>query len=173
MTIVLVVMLSTLINHVRGGGGLFGAAVSGAIGRIPGRPIYYTWVLMGLVAWLVVPWQYAITTALTNLTWGLLPWGRWFRIGARPRKEEHDWFTDAVEQIGGDDDFFCFALRNAVALMPAALLIFAPMPALSGLIFLQPLAYLGVQVFSGDDNIGWCELLTGAIWGALIAFSAT
>lgn len=160
-----VVLAMIVLNHLRGGGGLF--RVSWLLDKIPGRILYWIAPIVGLLAWVVLPWPKAIAFSLAYLIWGVAEWGRWFSLGRLPRKGELSWFARAIESVAGSNDYAAFTLRNFVMLVPA----FYFFPFLLALVPLQTGAYeLGWRI-SPKGGIGAGELLTGALWGVVLVLS--
>jgi len=165
MTFALILLCAAALNHIRGGGGLF--RISWLIDKVPGRPLYWVWPFIGLLALLIMPWPYALAFGLGYLIWGSAEWGRWFSLGRWPRDaggRPISVFASLIEGIAGTNDYVAFTLRNFVMLIPLSvvfpiMLAFAP---------LQTGAYeLGWRI-PPNGGIGYAELLTGVLWGFAI-----
>lgn len=150
-----------ILNRVRGGG--FGAE------NLPGHPRFYVAPVVGLLAWAVVPGWPALTFAASYLWWSLLPWGNWFDLGRLTdgwQGRRRNGFEEFIDAITDHNDHLAFALRNAIGFAPLllvanpVLVIFAPI--------LQVLAYEAGWRANESAPIETGELLTGALWGALI-----
>lgn len=163
-----VVPAMIVLNHLRGGGGLF--RVSWLLAYLPGRVLYWIAPLVGLLAWTCLPWPKAIAFGLAYLIWGVAEWGRWFSLGRLPRDaggRPVSWFARGIEMIAGTNDYAAFTIRNFVMLIPA----FYFFPFLLALAPLQTGAYeIGWRI-SPKGGIGVGELLTGALWGVVLVLS--
>lgn len=161
-----IILAAAVLNRVRGGG-FFG-------GRLPGHPRFYVAPAMGGLAWLVLSWPMAIVFAACFLAWSWLPWGRWFDLGRLNPEildgvRERTWFERAIEGVVGRSDHVCFAVRNLIAIVPAAILvspIFMFLPAA------QSAAYEIGWRYAPERPIEIGELLTGAVWGLLLVAAA-
>lgn len=117
LILILNMIAGSIINHLRGGGGDFGSAVSGFIAKMPGRPLYYTAPLFGLLAWPLFGWKLAILQAVANFLWGIWAWGRWYSLGRTPRAQEHapSLFEKFIEALpGAGNDSVAFSYRNTL-----------------------------------------------------------
>ena len=165
MIFALILLCAAVLNHIRGGGGLF--RISWLIDKVPGRPLYWVSLLIGLLALPVMPWQYATAFGVGYLIWGSAEWGRWFSLGHMPRGangKPPSWFAVLIEDVAGPNDYVAFTLRNVLMLLPLSL-IFPVMLAFGPL---QTGAYAMGWRLAPDNGIGVSELLTGSLWGVAI-----
>lgn len=131
-----------IVNHLRGGGGAFGAWFADWFDKhMPGRELYYTSLLWGLLTWPYFGWKAAILHWLANLLWGVWAWGRWYTQNRRARDKEHapSAFEKFIEALpGGGNDYYAFAYRNLIGQAFGAIFI---TPWFLLLVPLQTLAY--------------------------------
>ena len=158
------VVLLAILNRVRGGG--FGGD------RLPGHPRYYVAAAVGAASCIFIPWAEAVLVALCYLAWSLLPWGRWADLGRL-----HPDYVDEIRKPSGfevlvgrlPNDHVRFTARNAVALVPAVVLIH---PAFCLLALAQTAAYELGWDMAPQRSYEPQELLTGALWAAFIVILA-
>jgi hypothetical protein len=147
------------INRLRGGGCPF-------FSKLPGHTRYYAAALVAAVSFIAVGWMDALLVGACYLAWALLPWGRWYDLGAlegypnRPPTR----FETLISRVA-PDDAVAFTLRNCIALLPAAALLH---PLFLGLALFQTAAYGIGWKYSPAAPIRTAEYLTGAIWGVFI-----
>lgn len=144
---------------------------------LPGRALFYAAGAVGLVSLLVAPPLLAIAWALTYLVWGLPPWGRWYDLGRLPddfgRHSPPNLFERWVAELAAGVDHTALFLRH-FAIVPGLLLVASLVEAWWLPLIGIPFAVVVVLAY----ETGWrlwpkqpillAELLTGAIWGALI-----
>lgn len=157
-----IILAAAILNRVRGGG-FFGD-------RLPGHPRFYVAAAMGLLTPPSLPWQYMPIVAGCFLFWSWLPWGRWFDLGRLNPEilngiRERTWFERAIEGVVGRSDHVCFAVRNLIAIIPAAIFI---SPIFMFLPAVQSAAYEIGWRYAPDRPIEIGELITGAAWGLLL-----
>jgi hypothetical protein len=148
------------INRVRGGGCSF-------ISSLPGHARFYAAAMVAAVSALVVGPIDGLVVGACYLAWALLPWGRWYDLGAlegypnRPLSP----VETIVNRLSGGEDAIAFTIRNLVGMLPAAALInplFLILPAF------QLAAYGAAWKWAPAAPIRLAEYLTGALWGAFI-----
>ncbi len=155
-------LIGAAVNHARGGG--FGASL------LPGHARFYAAPAMGLASFPFVGPLDGFLVALCFLVWSLAPWGRWYDLGRLSPTyvdREETWFEAAVMRVAGNDHI-AFTVRNLVCLLPAAILL-SPL-----FLLLAPAMTLAYEVAwraTPSAPIRTGELITGAMWGALIAWS--
>lgn len=169
------VIVCALLNSFRGGGGILG--LGSFTEWLPGRPLYYSAVALGLVVWPLLGGHAAIVYALCNFAWGVWAWGRWYMLNRRPRSAEHapSAFEDFIEWICGTNDYYAFTLRNFIGFLPSAILM---TPWVLVMIPLQTLVYdLAIRLDTKTPNTGnyskaipIAELLFGACQGVFLAY---
>lgn len=155
----LVIPACALLNRVRGTDFLKNLGLPGH-GRL-----YVSPVIAGL-AYLVgaSPW-----IGLVYFVWSLMPWGRWFDLGRLPddfgrENKPPDAFERVINKISFGNDHVALLLRHSLAL-PVAYFVWP-----WGLLF-PPLALAAYEIgwlVTPKAPILTAELLTGALWGALI-----
>ena len=163
LVLVFIVLLAIL-NRVRGGG--FGGD------RLPGHPRLYVAAVVGVGSCSVVPWHTAASAALVYLAWSLLPWGRWADLGRlAPGHVDAVRAPSRFEMLIGrlPNDHVRFTARNALALIPAMILIH---PAFILLSLAQTAAYEIGWELAPQRSFEPQELLTGALWAVFIVVLA-
>lgn len=152
------------INHARGGG-LWAD-------RLPGHPRYYAAAAVALLTLVTASPVVAIKVGVCFLLWSWLPWGRWYDLGritddwpARPPNR----FERVVTDFARGNDHIAFLARNAIGLLPAAILV---SPLFMFLSFVQVAAYEAGWRLTPKTPIRTGELLTGFGWGVMIAVAA-
>lgn len=155
-------LVSTLaaINRVRGGGCSF-------FTRLPGHARYYAAALVMAVSFVPAGPVDALFAGLCFLFWSLMPWGRWYDLGAldeEPGRPE-TWFEKAISRLSRGSDGAAFLIRNVLGLVPAALLLHPAFLLLAGF---QTAAYGIGWRWGGLGAIRLAELITGAFWGVFI-----
>lgn len=125
--------------------------------------------LTGAVTWWRdAHWSTSLIWGACYLAWAQLPWGRWFDLNhgslpdAVPRPPSA--FERFVERIA-PEDHSAFALRNAIGLIPAAVLI---SPFMLVLVAAQHAAYWIGWKASKTQPIAIAEYITGVAWGVAI-----
>ncbi len=155
---VLALIGAAAVNAARGGRYAF-------VNRLPGHTRLYAALAFALLALAVTrdPARAALWGGC-YLFWAVLPWGRWFDLNHATTLPDRapSWFEKAVEKASGGDDNIAFAIRNALALLPAAIL-------------LSPFILALVAVQHGSCALGWAitksraieaaEYFTGLGWG--------
>ncbi len=155
------IVLASMINAARGGRY---AIVNG----LPGHTRLYASLAFACLALAVLhdPMQ-AATWGGCFLIWAWLPWGRWYDLnhsGTLPGRPAN-WFERGVEAIAGSDDGIAFAVRNAIALVPAAILI---SPFMLLLVAAQHVSYALGWWLRPRAPIAAAEYLTGCAWGVAL-----
>lgn len=157
----LVLIVASILNAARGGR-------YAVISQLPGHTRLWASLGFGLLAlaWTLDPLK-SLTWAGCYLFWAFLPWGRWFDLGHSPTLPDRpaSWFEKAIEKVAGDDDHLAFALRNAVGLIPAAVLI---SPFIFALVAWQHASYAFAWFIAYRRAIEVAEYLTGLAWGAAL-----
>ena len=152
---------AALINAARGGR-------FAVVSALPGHTRLYASLAFALLAlaWTRNPLA-AITWGGCFLFWSWLPWGRWFDLNHSSTLPDRppSWFECGVEAIAHDNDAAAFAIRNAVALLPAAILI---SPFILALVALQHASYAVGWALAPRRAIEAAEYLTGLAWGAAL-----
>lgn len=162
MSVILVVLIAVL-NHMRGGG--FGASI------LPGHPRFYAAPVVAFISFPFVGPLDAFFVGISYLIWSLAPWGRFYDLGRlQPSYSptEEGWFEAGILKLAGNDHI-AFTLRNAICLLPAALLM-GP-----SVMLLAPLITVAYEIgwrITPTAPIRTGELITGALWGAAIIWTA-
>lgn len=142
---------------------------------LPGRPLWYTSILVAILALLFHPWPTAVGFGAAYLIWRLPAWGFLFGLG---RIQPNDRDPSLVERIcltiAGGEPHAAFFIRHLIMLIPAAAIV----GWLSGNFISIPLAPVMAGAIVGIYEIAWrlrpqypilwAELMTGALWGFCI-----
>lgn len=137
------------------------------MGKLPGRPLYYVAPVIGLVAW---DWRFA----LAYLAWGIPAHGRFFDLGRLPDDFGREGvkpspFERVLIALSFGSDYVAFFWRQALA-VPLLWWIVGPLSLAFPPAVLA--AYELAWRFGPRRPILYAELLTGALWGALIVWGA-
>lgn len=179
----LIVVLFAVINRIRGGG---------IIKNLPGNARY--WVLPAvsfsaglagvhshLFGWIGVDIVRAVLDdalfAGCWLAWCLPPWGPWIALGHEPydfpQTGAIKWFEALIDRVTGGNPYLALGLREAIGLVPVALL-FNPLYLLVAplIVGCYTLGWtVRIRLFKTVDAIAISELCTGAVWGAALVFT--
>lgn len=181
MVALLLIPAFALLNHIRGGAGLF-APLASLVAKLPGRAIYWCAPVAGLLAWPVLGGANALLFALTYLAWGIPEWGRWYTLNRESRSisgEPSAWaallerYADRIpwgqitdpETNTPRNDYACFTIRNTVLLLPLAVI--SPWLVLLGP--LQTVAYEIAHRVRHPGGVAVGELIFGGMIAAALA----
>jgi len=153
-----VIACAAIINAARGGR-------YAIVSELPGHTRLWAALAFGLLAlaWTLDPMK-AAKWAGCYLFWAFLPWGRWFDLNHATTLPDRapSWFERAVEKASGGDDNIAFAIRNALALLPAAILL---SPFILALVAVQHGSYALGWAITKSRAIEAAEYFTGLGWG--------
>lgn len=147
---------------------------------LPGKPLYWTAPLIGVIAWIWNPWLVAIAIAVAYFLWRLLPWGRWIGMGHYPPVRPASAFEAFIERLCRGSVRMSMFVRMLFA-VPGLILVFyvahgfhAPdiFNAIVWSFFLW-LAYVigwGLEPYNGVEP---AEFIAGAMWGLIIITTVT
>lgn len=168
-----------IINRVTGGGFVSESGNGAWLGSVylglPGKPLYYTAPLIGVIAWMFNPWPVAVALAGAYFLWRLPPWGRWIGMGHYPPTRPASAFEAFFERLCGNSIQMSMFLRMLFA-VPGLMLAyylahgFVPVDIVRafGWSFLLWLSYVigwGLEPFNGVES---AEFYAGAVWGGII-----
>jgi hypothetical protein len=165
MTAALIILACAILNRLSGDARWMGKPEEGdGRGWLPGRPIYYTSVILGLVALALHPWPIALAFGSTYLLWRLPAWGFFFGLGRlKPLDRDPSQYERVLLRISGGNVHLAFTLRHCL-MLPLAIV--------------QPWAFAFPVLATAAYEVAWrvkpskpiivAEILTGALWGALI-----
>lgn len=159
------ILACSLFNRLRGDDRWMGRNAVGDGGFLPGRALYYVAPIIGLLA--AVASRSAIVGAVfaaAYFVWGVFPWGYLQLQGHTVIGKIPTPLEAFLLKISGGNVFVAHALRHAFAL---PLVVVQPLTIL--LPFLAVLAYHVGWSLKPTRPILVAELLTGALWGGLIA----
>ncbi|MGO4337887.1 hypothetical protein AB4037_23505 [Labrys sp. KB_33_2] len=180
MVRLLLIPLFAVVNHIRGGGGLFGPSFVALLQRIPGNGDITAAPFVALMAWAagvsafgLPSWASCVIFALCWLAWSTPAWGflQGLGRGPGPTDREPSWYEALFIRWSFGSPHLAYGYRTTLFLIPTAVCFGWPWILLGPL---QVAAYeLGWRVRpTGGIAVG--ELLTGALWGiCLLMFSAT
>lgn len=171
MNYALLILLCAVINRLRGDG-------SWLPDPLPGRALYYCAALVGGASLLVADPRPALAWALAYLIWGSFAWGRWFDLGRLPDNHGRDapakGLEGFIDKLGRGNDHYAFLIRQVLFLVPALALVSVAIMSWVPLVLSTPFAL----AILGAYELGWrltpkqpiltAEVITGALWGALI-----
>lgn len=173
-----------LVNRISGGGFVAedgdGAWLGSVHLGLPGKPLYYTSPLIGLIAWIFNPWPVAIAIAAAFFLWRLLPWGRWIGMGHVAPTRYPSEFEFVIEYLFGPSAKMCMFVRMLFA-VPGLLLVFyvahgfhAP-DIISAFMwaFWLWLAYVIGWGFQPSNGVEAAEGVAGSVWALFILGAAT
>lgn len=168
MVSLLLIPAFAIVNHIRGGGGLFGARVVAALQRIPGNGDITAAPFVALLAWLAgFSALSAPLFALCWLAWSTPAWGflQGLGRGPGPTDREPSWYEALFIRWSFGSPHLAFAYRTTLFLIPTALCFGWPW------ILLGPLQVAAYEVgwrLRPGGGIAIGELITGALWGAFL-----
>lgn len=174
MKYLFIILACSMLNRARGDDRWMG-------GWLRGRPLFYVAPAIGLLSYLLHPWQVSLAFALTYLFWGTFAWGRWFdlgrlpdgynRVGIEPTPIER-----VIERLS-NNDWEAMAIRHSFAVPGLIVICFMSLN-----LWLLPVAFVfGITVTAlyeiawtirPNNPIIYAELMTGAFWGTLIVGSS-
>ena len=166
----ILILLATAINRARGDDRWKPA-------WLPGRALFYCGIMLGLASLLVAEPRIALAWGVAYLIWGGFAWGHWFDLGRLPDnygREPPKGLERIIHEWAGGNDHIALFLRHLIFALPALGLVSFGLWSWVPLALTVPFAALIV----GGYELGWrltpkqpirtAELLTGALWGALI-----
>lgn len=165
VALVLTMASFAVLNHVRGGGGLFGARVVAVLQRIPGNGDITAAPFVALLAWL--SGLNPVLFVLCWLAWSTPAWGflQGLGRGPGPTDREPSWYEAAFIRWSYGNPYLAFSYRTTLFLIPMSFCFGRPWLLLGPL---QVAAYeLGWRLRPGG-GIAIGELFTGALWGAFL-----
>lgn len=168
MVSLLLIPVFAIINHVRGGGGLFGARVVAWLKRIPGNGDATAAPFVALLAWLTgFSGLSALLYAGCWLCWSTPAQGFLQGLGRGPGPIDvraPSWYEALFIRWSYGNPYLAFSYRTTLFLIPMAFCFGWPWILLGPL---QVVAYeIGWRLRQPGIAIG--ELITGALWGAFL-----
>lgn len=140
---------------------------------LPGRTLYWIAPLVGLLAWAVHPPIVAAAWAAAYLGWAVPAWGHLYGLGRYAPDREVDSLSAALLEVVGGNVHAAFFLRHLFILPGLFLVAF-----LTGSIWPFGAAVPAAALFVASYEAAWrwaprqpilvAELITGALWGAMI-----
>lgn len=164
VALVLMMAAFAVLNHVRGGGGLFGPRVVAVLDRIPGNGDMHAAPFVALLAWLAG--LNPVLFVLCWLCWSTPAWGFLQGLGRGPGPTDRapSWYEALFIRWSYGNPYLAFSYRTTLFLIPMTFCFGWPWILLGPL---QVAAYeIGWRLRSPGIAIG--ELITGALWGAFI-----
>jgi hypothetical protein len=164
MTAALIILACAILNRLSGDARWMGKPAEGdGKGWLPGRPIYYTSVILGLVALALHPWPIALAFGSAYLLWRLPAWGHLIGLGR---------FTPSDRPPSPIERFFLWPDQNV------HLALFFRHCLMLPLAIVQPWALAFPVLATAAYEVAWrvkpskpiivAEILAGALWGALM-----
>ncbi|WP_448952111.1 hypothetical protein [Labrys neptuniae] len=165
-----------IVNHVRGGGGLFGSRIVALLQKIPGNGDLHAAPFVALMAWLAgvtafgLPgWASCLLFALCWLAWSTPAWGFLQPLGrdqGPTNVRQPSWYEALFIRWSFGSPYLAYGYRTTLFLIPTAICFGWPWLILGPL---QVAAYeIGWRLRQPGIPVG--ELITGALWGAFLVF---
>lgn len=137
-------------------------------GWLPGRGVYYVAPTIAAVAFAMWPWWAAMAFGAAFLFWRSFSWGHLYGLGRfAPLDRPMPALEHTLLRLGGGNAYAALTLRHAF-MLPLAIV----QPWALAFPVLATLAYEIGGRFAPRWPILVAEVLTGALWGALIVWGA-
>lgn len=171
IALALLILIAAALNRARGD-------ASWMPSWLPGRALYYASAGIGIASLLCAEPRIAAAWAIAYLLWGVPAWGRWFDLNRLPdgwarAGEEMTLFERWITELSAGNDHLAMFFRHLLV-FPGLLLVSFGLWSWVPVLLAIPFAALAL----GCYELGWrlapkqpirtAELLTGALWGALI-----